>query len=177
MQLLTTFDENRNIFSFIKGGRKYLKRVYYHFFISSLLIFMLQLYPDDKFSANTENFENQIVPCLYGGEWCQSANKQQKSAILFPKKIFYLAPFIVKVRIQHEDKNQQMLLQFSMRGMQMVTNSFILKRLKVNEKSKDTIWQTEVVLPQCASNRKDWLVELVVKKNKVETSNFMITIW
>lgn len=155
----------------------YLKLISFHFLMPGLLVLALVFCLDDKLTANKKILVKQITPCLYNGMWCKSINQQQ-IAILFPKQITYLTPFPIQVRSQNKGRIQQMQLQFSMRGMQMATNRFTLNQRKDNKHGKDTFWQTEVVLSRCISDRKDWLVELVVKtKNKVETSNFMITVW
>ena len=142
----------------------------------TILIISLFLPASLSYSEDTPKPTTKITPCLYSGEWCKSENTQHKTAILLPEKITYLKPFVVQVRIPTKDNIQQMQLQFSMRGMQMIGNRFKLTRLKEN--SNNDIWQAEVVIPRCMSGRKDWLVELGVKtKDTIESSNFMVTVW
>ncbi|MFV1982402.1 MAG: hypothetical protein ACC657_02590 [Thiohalomonadales bacterium] len=118
----------------------------------------------------------KITPYLYSDMWCKSENKQLKVEIIFPKKRTYLQPFIVQVRVPEKEKIEQIQLQFSMRGMQMMGNNFKMKRLK--KVKNNEIWQAQVVLPVCLSDRKDWLVELDVKtKKNIVKSNYLITVW
>ncbi len=117
-----------------------------------------------------------ITPYLYSEMWCKSENKQLKVEILFPKKRTYLKPFIVQVRVPEKEKIEKIQLQFSMRGMQMMGNNFKMTRLR--KVKNNEIWQAQVVLPVCLSDRKDWLVELGVKtKENIVKSNFLITVW
>ncbi len=142
-------------------------------FLSGLLILTtlnIQSCSEENPTAKS-NSPIQITTCPNNGTWCKSTHNKQQIEILFPKKIPYLKPFQVKVKLNknNQTKIQPRKIQFSMQGMQMGTNRFIFKQSK-----QKSVWISQVVLPVCVSGRHDWLVN--VETNKNNKFSFLISI-
>ena len=155
----------------LSRGRE-LKLIILHTYTLLFLILTLTLM---SCSQNQTPPTKQITICPTNGEWCESTINKNTIAILLPKKIPYLKPFPVQVKIQTKNKTdiQKIQLQFSMQGMEMGMNQFNLKQQDNNKQ----FWQKNVVLPVCIAGRKDWLIEIFIKSNKAtHKSNFLITI-
>jgi hypothetical protein len=128
-------------------------------------------------SQNKESFTNEVTICQSNGQWCESIISQQRIAILFPKKVPYLKPFIVQVKFVKNDqiKIQQANIKFSMQEMDMGVNTFTLKLTTTT--TDDQQWQTKAILPICSTGSKKWVVQLSITiENKIYNHNFIITV-
>ena len=119
-----------------------------------------------KGSAPTNHVEIRqlaITACDPVRQSCPAIGDEGSVLIRFRGKVSALKPFQVEVRLRGRKASEvrNIILGFTMKGMDMGVNRYRLKR------RQDGTWVAAVVLPVCTDRRNDWQVSLDVPMNNV----------
>ena len=105
--------------------------------------------------------------CDLAKQACVASQDGKSIKVDFSRPVTYLQKIAVAVQLQGYEKEsvKKIIIDFSMRDMQMGINRFELKSQDATDN-----WQGMVILPVCVSGRVDWLVKLYVE---TDTGNYL----
>lgn len=113
--------------------------------------------------SNDKNINRTIInsDCNPTKNSCVIEDVNFNYTLYFKDEVSTLVPFIVNIDVA-EKQPQAIDISFEMVGMAMGFNQYHLVK-------EEKAWQTKVILPVCSLGRNDWLLNVKLKLDNIES--------
>jgi hypothetical protein len=101
----------------------------------------------------------RLPGCRLAQAACRASGAAGSMQVIVAAGARSLQPFTVRVRLEgiQPRGSSDVSLEFSMHGMEMGPNRYLMRALPDNE------WSADVILPLCTTRRVDWTLSILVR--------------